>query len=127
MAEILFHSFHFFGQSSRFTKPPLPMKNPVSFLRGVGLLEAASYLLLLFVAMPLKYAWGMPLAVRIIGSVHGGLFVLFCFALWRVMMNTSWPLGRAALVFAASLLPFVPFFIDRRMRAWASEPNLPQA
>lgn len=97
------------------------MKNPVSFLRSVGLLEAVSYLVLLVIAMPLKYMWGMPLPVRIVGSVHGGLFVLFCFALWRVLMNTSWPLSRAALVFVASLIPLAPFFIDRRMRAWAEE------
>jgi integral membrane protein len=103
------------------------MRNPVSFLRGVGLFEAVSYLLLLFVAMPLKYAWGMPMAVRIVGSVHGGLFVLFCFALWRVLNNTNWPFSRAALVFVASLLPFVPFFIDRRMRAWAEELSEPEA
>jgi len=97
------------------------MKHPVSFLRSVGLLEAISYLILLFVAMPLKYAWGMPVAVKIVGSVHGGLFVLFCIALWRVLMHTGWPFSRAVLVFFASLLPFVPFFIDRRMRAWAAE------
>jgi len=97
------------------------MKHPVSFLRSVGLLEAISYLILLFVAMPLKYAWGMPLAVKIAGSVHGGLFVIFCIALWRVLMHTGWPFSRAVLVFIASLLPFVPFFIDRRMRAWAAE------
>lgn len=97
------------------------MKNPVSFLRSVGLLEAVSYLILLFIAMPLKYAWGMPLAVRVAGMVHGGLFILFCVALWRVLMNTRWPFSRAVLVFIASLLPFVPFFIDRRMRAWAAE------
>lgn len=103
------------------------MKNPVSFLRGVGLLEAVSYLLLLFVAMPMKYAWGMPMAVRIAGSVHGGLFVLFCFALWRVLNNTNWPFSRAALVFAASIVPFAPFIIDRRMRAWAGELSEPQA
>jgi integral membrane protein len=96
------------------------MKHPVSFLRSVGLLEAISYLILLFVAMPLKYAWGMPLAVKIAGSVHGGLFVIFCIALWRVLMITHWPFSRAVLVFIASLLPFVPFFIDRRMRAWAA-------
>ena len=96
------------------------MKHPVSFLRTVALLEALSYLFLLFVAMPLKYAWGMPLAVKIAGSVHGGLFVLFCIALWRVLMHTNWPFSRAVLVFIASLLPFVPFFIDRRMRAWAA-------
>jgi len=96
------------------------MKHPVSFLRSVGLLEATSYLILLFVAMPMKYVWGMPMAVKIAGSVHGGLFVVFCFALWRVLMNTNWPFSRAVLVFIASLLPFVPFFIDRRMRAWAA-------
>jgi integral membrane protein len=99
------------------------MKNPVSFLRSIGLLEAVSYLILLGIAMPLKYTWGMPLTVRICGSIHGGLFVVFCIALWRVLMNTNWPLSRAALVFIASLLPFVPFFIDRRMRAWAAESN----
>ena len=98
-----------------------PIKNPVSFLRSVALLEAISYLVLLFIAMPLKYALGMPMAVKIVGSVHGGLFVVFGFALLRVLMTTSWPFSRAALVFVASLLPFVPFFIDRRMRAWASE------
>lgn len=97
------------------------MKNPVSFLRSVGLVEAISFLLLLGIAMPLKYVWGMPLPVRIVGSLHGGLFVLFCIALWRVMMNTSWPFSRAALVFVASLIPVVPFLLDRRMRAWSAE------
>ncbi|MCF7789690.1 MAG: DUF3817 domain-containing protein [Prosthecobacter sp.] len=96
------------------------MKHPVSFLRIVGLFEAISYLILLFVAVPLKYFGGQPLAVKIVGPIHGGLFVVFCFALWRVLMSTGWPLSRAALVFIASLLPFVPFFIDRRMRAWVA-------
>jgi len=97
------------------------MKNPVSFLRSVALLEAISYLLLLFIAMPLKYVWGMPLAVRVCGSIHGGLFVVFCIALCRVLMQTNWPFSRAVLVFIASLLPFVPFYLDRRMRAWTAE------
>ena len=103
------------------------MKNPVSLLRSVALLEAVSYLLLLFIAMPLKYLWSMPLAVRVVGSIHGALFVIFCIALWRVLMHTKWPFSRAMLVFIASLLPFVPFFIDHRMRAWAQEISEPQA
>lgn len=97
------------------------MKHPVSFLRRVTLLEAISFLILLFIAMPLKYFYGMPEAVKITGMAHGGLFVLFCLALYRVMMNTSWPLSRAALLFIASVIPFAPFFIDRRMREWAAE------
>lgn len=103
------------------------MKTPVSFLRTVALLEAVSYLILLFIAMPLKYAMGMPLAVRIAGSVHGGLFVVFCFALYRVLMQTNWPFKRAVFVFIVSLLPFVPFFIDRRMREWSADSNQTQA
>ncbi|WP_395739122.1 DUF3817 domain-containing protein [Prosthecobacter sp.] len=97
------------------------MKHPVSFLRTITLLEAISFLILLFIAMPLKYAWGMPMAVKIVGMAHGLLFVTFCFALYRVLMHTKWPFSRALLLFVASLLPFVPFFIDRRMRAWAAE------
>lgn len=97
------------------------MKHPVSFLRRVTLLEAISFLILLFIAMPLKYFYGMPEAVKIVGMTHGVLFVLFCLALYRVMMHTSWPFSRAALLFIASVIPFAPFFIDRRMRAWAAE------
>lgn len=97
------------------------MKNPVSFLRLVALLEAISYLILLFIAMPLKYVWGMPMAVRVVGALHGGLFVVFCLALLRVLNSTAWPFSRAVLVFVASFLPFVPFFIDRRMKKWAIE------
>ncbi len=97
------------------------IKNPVSFLRLAALLEAVSYLLLLFIAMPLKYVWAMPLAVRIAGSVHGGLFIVLCLALWRVLLSANWPFSRAALVFAASLLPIVPFLMDGRMKAWADE------
>jgi integral membrane protein len=97
------------------------MNNPVSLLRKVTLAEATSFLVLLFIAMPLKYAWGMPMAVRIAGSIHGALFIAFCFALMRVMNNTTWPFKRAALVFAVSFLPFVPFFFDRRLKAWEAE------
>lgn len=103
------------------------MKNPVSFLRVSALLEAVSYLLLLFIAMPLKYVWGMPQAVKVVGMAHGVLFVLLCFALWRVLMSTSWPISRAVLVFLASLVPFVPFFMDGKMRAWAEQNDTPQA
>lgn len=66
--------------------------------------------------MPLKYAWGKPEAVRIIGMAHGILFVLFCFALARAMLAARWSMGRGALVFAASLVPFGPFMIDKRLK-----------
>ena len=96
------------------------MSRPVRFLRQIAFAEAISYLVLLFVAMPLKYLAGMPMAVTITGSVHGALFVILMGAMTRVVMTGSLSFGRLALVFVASLLPFVPFFLDRRMRAWES-------
>lgn len=93
--------------------------NPVRFLRTVGLLEGASYLLLLFVAMPLKYLFALPIAVRVTGMVHGVLFILFVYALLRAAQSRRWPLKRVGVVFIASLLPFGPWFIDKMLQTEA--------
>lgn len=95
--------------------------NPIAFLRTAALVEGVSYLALLFIAMPLKYLWEKPEAVRIVGSAHGALFVLFCISLLHVWMVAKWPIGRAALLFLASIIPFGPWLIDRRMRNFEAE------
>jgi integral membrane protein len=92
------------------------MKNPISVLRVAGLIEGVSFLVLLGIAMPLKYFAGLPMAVKIAGWIHGVLFVAFCLALWRAMVAAKWPVLRAVPVFIAALLPFGPFVIDRRLR-----------
>jgi len=94
------------------------VKNPIPFLRHVAFAEAISFLVLLGVAMPLKYFAGLPIAVKIVGMIHGLLFLVFCLALFRVMTRAKWPLGRGALIFVAALLPFGPFVVDRRMREY---------
>ena len=99
------------------------MKNPVVLLRQLVLVEAVSWLVLLGVAMPLKYAWDMPLAVKVAGWIHGALFLLFCWALVRVVQAARWPTSRVVHVFIAALVPVMPFLMDRRMRAWAAEWN----
>ncbi len=78
-----------------------------------GYLEGISYLLLLGVAMPLKYYADMPIAVKIAGSVHGVLFIWFLLALGRTTAKLKWPLSKAFVGVLASLLPFGPFFLDR--------------
>jgi integral membrane protein len=83
--------------------------------RIAALLEGWSYLILLFIAMPLKYAAGMPLAVRIVGSVHGFLFITFVIALYRVVVARNWPLRRALRGFLYSLVPFGAFVFDRSL------------
>lgn len=89
--------------------------NPVRFLRAVGWVEGASYLLLLFVAMPLKYFFGLPIAVRITGMVHGILFIVLMYALLRAAQSRHWPVKRALLVFIAAILPFGPLLIDKML------------
>lgn len=84
--------------------------------RQVAVLEGISYLLLLFIAMPLKYLAGIPEAVKYTGWVHGVLFVLYAVMLIQVWQNLNWKFGKAALVFIASLLPFAPFYVDRKLK-----------
>lgn len=97
-----------------------------SFLRASAWLEALSFLVLLGVAMPLKHLAGRPLPVKIVGWIHGVLFMIFCAALLRAMIARRWPLSRAATIFAVALVPFGPFVFDRRIEEWegVKPPNL---
>lgn len=89
------------------------MTKAVRTLRMIGWAEAVSFLLLLGVAMPLKYLAGQPLAVRIVGMLHGVLFMTYGLALVRVHVVERWPATRTLLFFVAALLPFGPFLADR--------------
>jgi integral membrane protein len=92
----------------------------LGFLRRVALAEAVSYLVLLTVAMPLKYLAGLPLAVRIVGLLHGVLFLVLCWALLQAWLDKL-ALRRCMAFLALSFVPIVPFFFDRRLRQWATE------
>ena len=85
-------------------------------LRLVALLEGTSFLVLLFIAMPLKYLADLPLAVRIVGSVHGALFLMFIAVLYRAGSERGWPLPRWVLAFVSSIVPFGTFLFDRSLR-----------
>ena len=73
------------------------------------------------IAMPLKYMVGMPMAVSIVGSIHGFLFVVFCFALLHALLKTPLPFRWSVIAFIASLLPFGPFLIDHRLKAFEND------
>ena len=85
-------------------------------LRLVAFLEGTSFVVLLFVAMPLKYLAGLPLAVRIVGSLHGLLFLVFLAALYRAGTQRGWPLRRWVIAFMSSVVPFGTFVFDRSLR-----------
>ncbi|MGN7784241.1 DUF3817 domain-containing protein [Niabella sp. 22666] len=82
----------------------------------IAFLEGISYLLLLLIAMPLKYLADIPEGVKYIGWAHGVLFVLFCLYLLKVWIGLKWSFGKAFLAFVASLLPFGTFILDARLK-----------
>lgn len=88
----------------------------VHALRVVSGLEGLSYLLLVFVAMPLKYGFDMPLAVRFAGGGHGWLFLGFVAALAWASWRRGWSPLRAVVLFGLSIVPFGFLFIDRALR-----------
>jgi integral membrane protein len=81
--------------------------------RLIGFAEGISYLILLFIAMPLKYGFGMPTAVKSFGSIHGGLFVLYVVFLIICKFEYDWSIKKTALLFLASLIPFGNFYADK--------------
>lgn len=84
--------------------------------RVSAILEGISYLLLLFIAMPLKYVYDMPFAVRIAGSVHGLLFVVFMVLLAALYLRDTMTLKQCVWAFIAAILPFGAFVFDRHIR-----------
>ena len=97
----------------------MPFK--LSHLRVASLTEAMSYLLLLVVAMPLKYMAGIALGVQVIGMIHGVLFLILIWLLVRAGFETTWPKSRLWLLAFASLVPLMPYFLDRSVRGWIAE------
>ena len=83
--------------------------------RTIALLEGASFLLLLLVAMPLKYGLGMSVFVKIFGWAHGVLFVGYVLTAFGVWVEREWSVVKLALAFLAALLPFGPFVLDRKL------------
>ncbi len=90
--------------------------NVLRNLRIVAFLEGMSFLVLLFIAMPLKYMLDLPLAVRVVGSIHGLLFVLFVAVLVRAAVERSWSIGRSLAAFGAGFVPFGTFVLDRALK-----------
>jgi integral membrane protein len=89
---------------------------PIGRLRVVGVVEGISFLLLLGVAMPLKYMAGMPQAVSVVGMAHGILWMLYVGAVIDVRLRRDWPLSRMAIAVLASILPFGPFVLDPSLK-----------
>ena len=90
-------------------------KTSLGRLRIIGWWEGVSFLLLLGVAMPLKYFAGWPDAVRVVGMAHGLLFVLYVLAAMQAALEYDWSWKRTLLVLSASVLPAGPFIVEAKL------------
>lgn len=89
---------------------------PIGRLRTMGFIEGMSLLILLFIAMPLKYWAGLPLAVTIVGSVHGGLFILYLLVLAYATFSVKWPLKWSICRLRRRFRPIRKFFVRPRIK-----------
>ena len=90
-------------------------KSHLGRLRVIAWLEGWSLLLLMFVAMPIKYLMDVPEATQAIGMIHGILFVLFITATLVISIIQRWNLGRVFVVMVSSFVPFGTFYVDRKI------------
>ena len=88
----------------------------IKTLRVVGFLEGISFLLLLFIAMPLKYILGNAVLVKYVGMGHGVLFMIFLAVLFIVCEKQKWSIKVFIYGLMASILPFGPFVFDHYVK-----------
>ena len=94
---------------------PVPMSQ-IRIFRMIALAEGTSFITLLFIAMPMKYFMGMPEVVRVVGSIHGGLFVLYVGLLAVIHVRQRWSFMFSLYAFVASIIPFGTFMLDKQLR-----------
>ena len=83
--------------------------------RKLGYVEAISLLVLLFIAMPLKYQFGMPAAVSVVGMIHGVLFTVYVLLGLAIRSELGWSYLKLAFAVIIASVPFGPFIFERQM------------
>lgn len=101
---------------SQYASFAMSKRTPIGWLRFIGFYEAVSFIVLVFIAVPVKYGMGNPIGVKVFGPIHGWLFVMYCIAIGvaRVKSGLSW--GWCVRCFMAAWLPFGPFVVDKRLK-----------
>jgi integral membrane protein len=85
-----------------------------TFFRVVSFLEGTSYLLLLFIAVPIKYWMNDPQYVKLLGMPHGLLFVAYLVLAFLLKPEMKWNTKTFGIVLLASILPFGTFYVDKK-------------
>lgn len=91
------------------------LKTEIGRLRIVAFIEGVSFLVILFITMPLKYGFDMPQPNKIIGMLHGVLFLAYILVVIQARETYRWNLKTTALALLASIVPFGTFWADAKI------------
>ncbi len=89
----------------------------INRFRLISAIEGLSYLILVFIAMPIKYLGDNPLYVKFFGMAHGVLFIIFMLSIFEAKIKKNWDTGFTFQLFVFSLIPFGAFAIESRVKA----------
>lgn len=85
----------------------------VKTFKWVSTSEAISFLVLLGIAMPLKYVWNEPQMVQVVGMAHGVLFLLYIAGVVFISQKFNWSVKKLAIAVLCSVIPMGPFYVER--------------
>ena len=89
------------------------MEKTIKSFKVISTLEATSFLVLLGIAMPLKYIWDLPQMVQTVGMAHGVLFLLYVAGVVFISQKLNWTTRQLAIAVFCSIVPFGPFYVER--------------
>lgn len=88
----------------------------IKFFRLITFLEGISLIVLVFVGMPMKYLMDDPSVVKLLGPIHGALFVVFIYMAWQVGTDLKWKWSEMIWkILLASFVPFGTFYLDYKV------------
>lgn len=88
---------------------------PIGRFRLLAFLEGLSFIVILFVTMPLKYQFDLPEPNLVVGMIHGILFMSYLYAVLRLKFSENWDNKLTLKTLAASVIPFGTFYMDHRV------------
>jgi integral membrane protein len=95
--------------------------NSIRNLRFIGIAEGVSFLVLLLIAMPVKYLLGIPELVKVVGWAHGVLFMAYIAAVFLAIRAMKWNFLWVLIALGASLVPLGTFVLDSRLKERQNE------
>ncbi|WP_029036851.1 DUF3817 domain-containing protein [Salinimicrobium xinjiangense] len=92
----------------------MSLENQVKTFKWISIFEGVSFLVLLLIAMPLKYIWDAPQMVQTVGMAHGILFVAYILGALLLFKPLGWNLKTLMIICVSSVLPLGPFYVEKK-------------